>query len=333
LVLTPPRGLTNADFEGPTWTQTRYYLWPWHNAYTTPFTEINPPTGWVAWWVENRFCTRFELHKSGRPEVTLIHTYQDTTRVSSGDTAKWFTFWRCHLGGLYQTTNVHPGAYQFCVDLHYWYTDCSFRPNDPPYESNCITPADWALATLHVGIDPTGGQDYFSPAIAWSQPAEIYGRFRDSLCSPLVSTTGEQLTVWIKGETQAPLKHCDLYADNAILHRAQPPRAPSSLPETGAARSTRDDAKSAKDFDKMSQQHKPKPPQSQPNVTRLEAIWSALLTSPGLTLPALATQTGLRYGYVCQALVTLENNGYFLAEDEVGQLFPFRRNGTFYGED
>jgi hypothetical protein len=229
-----PHGLANADFEAGQWRATRYWVWPWQEAHTQEFGEISPPVGWVAWWVDRRFCPRYETYKSGRPEVTLITIEQDQNRVSSGDqAAKWFTFWRCHLGGLYQVLPVHPGTYQFCVELHHWYSDCSTKPYSPPLESDCRTPAEWTGATLQVGIDPKGGEDYWSSNIIWSHPTSIYGTYDGNICT-VPAAVDNQLSVWIRSETQAPLKHEDIYIDHAQLYSTTLTlQTPTMLPTSG----------------------------------------------------------------------------------------------------
>ena len=213
--------LINSSFEGGQWQAARWWIWPWHDAYTMQFNEVRPPEGWVAWWVERMFCPRYQDYKTGRPEVTLADLstgFPDPLRVADGDKAvKWFTFWRCHYGGLYQVLDVSPGRYRVSVLAHSWYTDCSSRLHDPPYAADCRTRLD-DHAWISVGLDPMGGEAYWSDTIQWSDRVGQYGRYGERIVSSVVETTGP-LTIWIRSETEAPLKHDDLYLDGIRLER------------------------------------------------------------------------------------------------------------------
>lgn len=215
--------LENPSFEGGQWQENRYWEWPWRQVYTGKFNEVRPPIGWTAWWVERMFCPHNEDFKTGRPEVTLIFDYVDPLRLSDGDqAAKWFTFFLCHYGGLYQRVNVQPGRYQFSIDAHYWYSGCSTQPHGPPLQDDCVTPiGPWDYATIEVGIDPTGGEYYDSVDTVWSQTYEIFGTYGERLYSPVIETAGGWITVWVRGIARQPLKHDDLYLDDARLEEIQ----------------------------------------------------------------------------------------------------------------
>lgn len=210
----------NLPFEDGSWSVARYWIWPWHEAYTAPYDEIRPAAHWTAWWVERRFCPGYEFYKSGRPEVQVVNKIPDPLRVYEGNQAlKFFTFWRCQIGGIYQVVKVTPGRYRFGVHFHHWYSNCSERPHDPPYQEDCTTPiADPAVLTL--GIDPTGAEDYWSTRIVWTDSHSQYGMYSDDpFWSREVLANGDSITLWIRSETTAPLKHSDLYIDNVIIEK------------------------------------------------------------------------------------------------------------------
>lgn len=210
--------VANPSFEGGQWQGARWWSWPWQAVYTGPFNEVRPPEGWTAWWLENRFCEHNESFKSGRPEVTLITPIEDGRRVVDGEKAlKFFTFFRCHYGGIVQTIRVQPGEYRFGALAHYWYSNCSTRPYDPPLRTDCSTPiSPYDKGTITLGISAVAAQDYWSEDVLWSQDFEAYGGYGDMFWSPWVESDGF-ITLWVKGETYQPLKHNDLYVDAVML--------------------------------------------------------------------------------------------------------------------
>jgi len=222
----PP--LENSGFEEGWHLETTYWTLeggPFHNQ----FIEITPPVEWTAWWIEGPLCAGTPDYRLGRPEVRVIGPVPDPTRVRSGEqAAKFFTFWRCHQGGLYQQVAVEEGRYYaFSVFAHSWFSNCSTRPHDVPYDYDCVTlleppepePGDiWAQDWLSVGIDPTGGTDPRTSTVEWGQAREIYGVYSDEpLRTGRVRAQGGIITVFFESEASHPLKHDDVYLDDASL--------------------------------------------------------------------------------------------------------------------
>jgi hypothetical protein len=215
--------LRNPDFEGGT---TKENIW-WNGVLgpyrTTPgFAEVNPPEGWVAWWVEGIVDASGRL--TGRPEVKVISlsTGADPERVLSGNCAvNWFTYWRTHYGGLLQVVeDAPPGEYEFGLYLHSWYSDCDGHPHrEYPLMSDCVTRAEGSRDLLRVGIDPAGGMDPRADTVVWSQPMEVYGTYGEALT--VRAHCQGRLTVFIWGESNYPLKHEDIYMDGAWLSPSQ----------------------------------------------------------------------------------------------------------------
>jgi hypothetical protein len=226
----------NAGFEEGQWYDARHWIWPWKQAYTEPFKEIRPPVLYTAWWIEGQFCDDIpwwaksewegpdeitDGYVTKRPEVTLAFPLPDPERISDGSQAlKWFTFWRCHRGGLLIHMYLPAGQWQFSVMAHSWFTNCSKRPHDPPLGYDCQMPIDWANAYIRLGIDSDGGLYYNAPSVRWGASYEIYGRYGPRLYSPVVSTYKVGwVTFWLESRTTSTLKHNDFYVDDLWLTR------------------------------------------------------------------------------------------------------------------
>ena len=210
--------IDNGGFEDGWHLETTYWTpegGPFHNQYQ----EITPPENWTAWWREGFTCSGTPDWVTGRPEVRVISAIPDPKRIHSGEQAvQWFTLWRCHEGGLYQRVAAEVGYYyDFSIFAHSWFSNCSTRPHDPPYDYDCVTPIAWAQDWLSVGIDPTGGIDPLGPAVVWGQAQEVYGVYDEILTTGRVQAQGDTLTVFVKSETSHPLKHADFYIDDAIM--------------------------------------------------------------------------------------------------------------------
>lgn len=221
LVLSLTSSLMNPDFEEGWHLETTYWT-PEGGPYFNQFIEITPPEGWTAWWYEGFPCS---VHPSlqGRPVVRVISTTPDLIRIHSGDQAlKFFTFWRCHRGGVYQQITVEPGkCYTARAYGHCWFSNCSTRPHyHLPLDYDCDTenPILWAHDWLRIGIDPLGGIDPTAPSVKWGAAQEVYGTYSDQpLTIDHVAAISNTLTIFLQSDASHPLKHCDVYWDNVSL--------------------------------------------------------------------------------------------------------------------
>ena len=210
--------LTNGGFEDG-WHRATAFWTPAGGPYHDEFNEVAPPEGWVAWWREGFPCSGTPDWETGRPEVRVISTVPDPARIHGGEQAvQWFTFWHCHEGGLLQKVQVEPGHYYSLRAFgHAWYSNCSHRPHDPPYDYDCATPIGWAHDWLSVGIDPTGGIDPLGPSVVWGEAREVYGVYDKQLTTGRVQAQAATITVFIRSEASHPLKHADFYIDDVLL--------------------------------------------------------------------------------------------------------------------
>ena len=219
--------VVNGGFEEGRHRATTYWT-PEGGPYHHEFGEIFTPEGWVTWWREGFPCSGTADWVTGRPEVKVIGVSPDAARVRSGERAtQWFTFWRCHEGGLYQRVPAVVGRrYSARAFGHSWYSRCSTKPHGPPLEADCKTRIWWAHDRLAVGIDPTGGIDPLGKAVVWGASREIYGEYdeqglevRDVVAEgPLRPGSGQAwVTVFLRAEATHPLKHNDVYWDDVAV--------------------------------------------------------------------------------------------------------------------
>jgi len=209
----------NGGFEEGWGRETAYWTaegGPYHRQ----FGEVFTPEGWVSWWREGFECAGTQDWVTGRPEVKVIGALPDAARVRSGEQAvQWFTFWRCHEGGLYQRVWAVPGKeYSVRAFGHSWYSRCSTRPRAGPLDDDCETGLDWAHDWLSVGIDPTGGTDPLVETVVWGEEREVYGGYDErGLEVRDVVAEGEWVTVFLRSEASHPLKHNDVYWDDVSV--------------------------------------------------------------------------------------------------------------------
>jgi hypothetical protein len=207
--------LDNPSFGGAEGDSCLWWVWDgrgWNGPNEGCFQEQRPAVGWTAYWFD-RGPDQCPPYTTGRPEVLVLRKEIDARRILDGEA---FTFWRCHHIGLLQQVDVPPGTYRLTAHAHGWYSDCSSRPYDGPYDSDCETPIHWAKMELRVGIDPAGGVDPRGSSVVWSEPAECYGQYCELTVD--VSLNG-RATVFLDSRTTAPLKHEDVYWDAISLAR------------------------------------------------------------------------------------------------------------------
>jgi len=178
------------------------------------YGEISVPLGWTAFWDETK----------SRPEMKVIGAvapYLDPPRVAEGKQAvQWFSFYRDHDAGLYQRVSVPAGATLYLSALaHVWYSQRDDpRKSEYHYDS---APDTWYRFSdgqpgmdVGVGIDPTGGTDWTSPAVVWTWKSYYDEPWALELEVP---DCGPTVTVFLRSVTRWPFKHCDAYWDDASL--------------------------------------------------------------------------------------------------------------------
>lgn len=215
--------LENPGFEEG-WTRETIYWTPDGGPFYNPFGEIFTPDDWVTWWREGFPCATAYTFKEGRPEVQVIDKTADASRVRSGNKAtKMFTFWRCHDFGLLQQVPADVGAtYDFEIFPHAWYSDCSSKPYEAPLAKDCVTPLTDSWDYFYAGIDPTGGVDPMASTVEWGEAIEQYGHYYQQAEVRNVKALSSTITVFFRSECNYPLKHSDVYIDDALLTEVDP---------------------------------------------------------------------------------------------------------------
>jgi LysM repeat protein len=201
------------------------------------------PFGWSAWWQlpnnnfdDPNFFNTFPHfcpdRKSTPADCKAWHNpeYRDTLggpqetgpsrKVAGDNSQKYFTFYSVHEAGLYQVVSgVKPGdRLRFTVFQEAWSTGT----NDP-YKSDLNQ-----RMNLQIGIDPTGGNNPWSPNIIWTAPAESFDKFTQFVVEAVAKNN--IVSVWTKSKPDMPLQHVDVYVDEASLNVVQPARAPAKAP-------------------------------------------------------------------------------------------------------
>jgi hypothetical protein len=201
-----PNLLHNPSFEG------EYHAWeppgghpdcPWGVCNTAQMAD-----GWTPFWRSHN--PDDPAHIIVMPEwKPALDIFTNPDRVRSGARAQqWFTFHATHDAGIYQrVTGITPGL-DYCLSVwgHAWSSQ----------ESVWTDPDDHGFLRQWIGIDPTGGTDYLSPNIVWTEPAlqyDIYGLFK----LPAVRAQTEAMTVFFRSEPMWAFKHNDVYWDDAKL--------------------------------------------------------------------------------------------------------------------
>ena len=188
--------------------------------------ELQVANGWTPWWVDQQAGD--PPWKNRRPEYKQA-TYPFTNRFRSGASAQqYFTFYGTHIAGIYQQVAVPQRALvRFTI-----YGQCWSSQGDEP-----VSNVDPSPMNLQIGIDPAGGTDPLSPNIVWSPPMSPYDRW--VLFQVEARATGGMVTVFTRSAPDWPVKHNDVYWDDASLvvvslptPTPRPPTPPPGAPST-----------------------------------------------------------------------------------------------------
>ncbi|HIP70686.1 MAG TPA: hypothetical protein EYH05_04750 [Anaerolineae bacterium] len=162
---------------------------------------------WHPFWRDN---PRDENWMNIMPEYKPSLPYETPPRVRSGEKSQhYFSFWSTHEGGMYQQVTAVPGG-QYCFSL--WGQAWSSRTTLPGYVSD---PNDHGFLNQRVGIDPTGGTDWQSPNVVWSEMRMQYDEFGEFVIS--ATAQADSITVFAWSQANIPVKHNDVYWDDATL--------------------------------------------------------------------------------------------------------------------
>jgi hypothetical protein len=183
--------LVNGDFEGGFSTRGR--------------NEVVVADGWSPWYKTS----------PGVPGINHVPEYKPETaaqfgmrRIHSGGTAqKWFTTFATHTAGIFQQVGGIPmgSRLELSAWVQVWSSD----------EDNIEVSAQPGNYRVLVGIDPTGGTDWSSEDVAWSEPTFAYDAYKQLTVTAVARNT--VVTVFLQGVPEFPVKHNDSYWDDVCL--------------------------------------------------------------------------------------------------------------------
>lgn len=180
---------------------------------------VQIPAGWFPWWAKEWSTDANPEYKPATPPFRH--------RIHSGDRAgQYFSFHRTHKAGFYQQVTVPTNA-----SLLFTIWGQAWVSNDDGTSSDRGAPIN-----MRIGIDPTGGTNPYSGNVVWSglmQPHDAYQQF-----SVQAQAQGNQVTVFTYSAPSYPVKHNDVYWDDAVLIVAGPAAAPPSPPPATGSNGT-----------------------------------------------------------------------------------------------
>ncbi|HEY4721040.1 MAG TPA: hypothetical protein VII92_04285, partial [Anaerolineae bacterium] len=218
------------------------------------WNTVQVPIGWTAWWyppnTNHGAADFYQNHPnncySDAPEGCIPwHNpeYRDTkgtagigpSRIHSGQNSqKYFTFWSVHEAGVMQTVSVPPGStLRFSAYMQAWSSNKDGNDSDP---SSYLSSGQTSMH-MKVGIDPTGGDNPWSPAIVWSSEHDAYDAF--GYYEVRAVAQSDKVTVYTHSMPEQIRKHNDVYVDDAelvaIAGGSPAPAAPETAPSAPSA--------------------------------------------------------------------------------------------------
>lgn len=179
--------------------------------------EVSVANGWNPFWQNGPFQ---EDGQNLRPEFKPEDASRfGRRRVLSGSySQKWFNTFGSHHAGIYQQAGVPQGS---VVTFSAWGQAWSSEGDNPDE----IKDGWYAIS---VGIDPTGGTDWTSANVVWSEASRVLNAWAQ--VSVQAQAQGGAVTVYIRGDAEFRTKHNDAYVDDACLTYVAPTPAPTSTP-------------------------------------------------------------------------------------------------------
>ncbi|MBN1287272.1 MAG: LysM peptidoglycan-binding domain-containing protein [Anaerolineae bacterium] len=179
--------------------------------------------GWTPWWVPQ---TEDDLSWRNRQPEWKAAEAPWLNRIRSGEKAQqYFTFYGTHIGGVYQSVSVNPGdQLRFTIWVQVW---------SSAYDDAAVSEAHGQV-DVQVGIDPKGGTNGLSGDIVWSAPKQQYDEW--FLMSVETTAAANKVTVFVRSAPEFPVKHNDIYLDDALLvvtgQGEVPTQPPTPTPDT-----------------------------------------------------------------------------------------------------
>lgn len=206
--------LVNPGFE-PFTTPDGKYDYP---LYVTQEGGGHVAEGWSPWWLWSPDADPMKSYIV--PEFDIAPIYRDPWRVRSGNASQQIfrpsTLW---LSGVYQRVQVPTNArLSFTIYGHTWAGFCKPTEGGGPecgdnHDSNYGLGAN--PTRMRVGIDPTGGTDWRSSNIVWSQDYNIHDYWAQLAVD--AQAQGQFVTVFTYTTFEFPAVINNVYWDDAAL--------------------------------------------------------------------------------------------------------------------
>jgi len=194
---------------------------PWDQQDHTPAKNVAP--AWRGWWVSKPPADIKKPYNCGgtdygcywaEPEYTAALKIADPYRVHGGLQAqKYFTYGRMHQAGLMQKVgDISPGArVRFSIYMHAWmcfdYDACQHgKVSDKPSDMH-----------LKIGIDPTGGDNPFSPDIVWSSEQAAWDEYVLFQVEAVAKNNAVTVFTHSRADWDWARTNNDVYLDDASL--------------------------------------------------------------------------------------------------------------------
>ena len=157
------------------------------------------PDGWNTWFRTDVHNTCYNLS----PHYELEQHPQHVT--DQQNSARYYTAYASHDGGLYQRVKVVPGyVYRFEIDGRAWST------------SNPIVGApSETFSKLWTGVDPYGGTDALSPSVVWSAENASMDHFSTFVVD--AAAFADHITVFTRSRPDWCVARNDSWWDRASL--------------------------------------------------------------------------------------------------------------------
>ena len=183
--------------------------------------SVRTAASWTPWWTLHNNSDPEYIIK--QPEFTAAEAdfWYGPERTRSGSHAQqYFTLYATHEAGVYQQVATQiGGAYCFSVWGHSW--SAADDPDPLNNAGDALSGPDYGQLWQKVGIDPTGGTDWTSPNIIWSdQETSVKGRHQYDVHALFIVTATAQAdtaTVFLYSQPDFAVKHNNVYWDDATF--------------------------------------------------------------------------------------------------------------------
>jgi len=180
--------------------------------------EVSVANGWFPWWQsgpgqDEGFYRRPEY----KPEDASRFGMR---RIRSGNFAqKFFNTFSTHNAGILQQVQV---PVESTLTLSAWVQVWSSEYHDP---TTVVDPGNYRV---YVGIDPTGGTDWSSPNVVWSEPRMEYNTWMHLQIQ--AKAKAGTITVFLRGQPEFRTEFNDSYWDDVCLTVQRPTPRPTRTP-------------------------------------------------------------------------------------------------------